>query len=148
VQASLLVTGAAKIELGIIVPADKSSARPAPDFAPKLSVKSVDGRRVTLNIGTLENPIRMPLEFGVTGATILSFVGPDAPPSPAACKYERSTSRSSVEVLFPESIQPGTQVWLMAFFFNARQHSGPACNAVPVTINYPTSAPMRMAIAV
>ncbi|MEA2708233.1 MAG: hypothetical protein QOF78_834, partial [Phycisphaerales bacterium] len=57
-------------------------------------------------------------------------------------KYEGSTSRTTVEILFPESVAPGTQVWLTAFFFNERKQNGPACAAVGTLINYGGTMPM------
>jgi hypothetical protein len=60
---------------------------------------------------------------GVNGATVMSFVGASAPANPTAYKYEGSTSKTTVDVLFPESTAPGTQVWLTAFFFNERKQN-------------------------
>jgi hypothetical protein len=140
IQANATVTDTAKIEMGIKVPDASPTPQPVPSLAPKITVKSVNGRLVSMQLGTDEHPGKLPL--GVNGATILSFVGTEAPVSPAVCKYEGSTSKSTVEVLFPETVEPGTQVWLLAFYFNERKQNGPACTPVPVTINYPASIPM------
>ena len=55
------------------------------------------------------------------------------PSDPTQYEYEGSTSRTTVDILFPESVVPGTQVWLTAFWFNGRKQSGPA--ATPVSTN-------------
>ena len=47
-----------------------------------------------------------------------------------------------VDVLFPESVAPGTQVWLTAVWFNERKQMGPACAPVGAQINFGGSMPM------
>jgi hypothetical protein len=145
IQANTAVTAAAKIELGVVVPDVLPSPVPPPAMAPALSVVRVDGRVVRIRLADLAHPTRRRMPAGVNGATVMSFVGPTPPADPFACKYEGSTSRTSVDVLFPESIAPGTQVWLTAFFFNARKQNGPACAPVGAVINYGSTMPMVMA---
>jgi hypothetical protein len=136
------VTAAAKIELGIVVPDVLPSPVPPPAMAPALSVVRVDGRLVRIRLADPAHPTRRRLPAGVNGATVMSFVGATPPADPFACRYEGSTSRSEVDVLFPETVAPGTQVWLVAFFFNARKQNGPACAPVGAVINYGSTMPM------
>ncbi len=142
IQANTSVTPAAKIELGIVVPDVEPSPQPVPAFAPGITVVSVQGPLVTLRLFDPANPTRRAMPAGVNGATVMSYVGATAPLDPTAYKYEGSTSRSTVEILFPESVVPGTQVWVTAFFFNERKQNGPACTAVGTVINYGGIMPM------
>ena len=142
IQANTAVTAAAKIELGVVVPNPEPTPRPVPSFAPLLTVVSVDGRLVRIRLGDPAHPTRKAMPAGVDGATVMSFVGADAPGDPTTYKYEGSTSRTTVDILFPESVVPGTQIWLTAFFFNERKQNGPACAGVGAIINYGGSMPM------
>ncbi len=142
IQANTAVTNAAKIELGVVVPDVEPTPQPVPNFAPKLFVEKIDGRLVTVRVADPADDTRKRMPAGCDGATIMSFVGETAPTNPTVYKYEGSTSRVTVEILFPETVEPGTQVWLTAFFFNERKQNGPACVAVGAVINYGGSMPM------
>ena len=142
IQASTAVTAAAKIELGVVVPNPEPTPQPVPNFAPQLTVVSVNGRLAKIRLGDPAHPTRKRMPAGCDGATVMSFVGPEAPENPAGYKYEGSTSRTTVDILFPETVAPGTQVWLTAFFFNERKQNGPACAAVGAVINYGGTMPM------
>jgi hypothetical protein len=142
IQANTAVTDAAKIELGVVVPDVEPSPQPVPNFAPGLTIVSVNGRLVKIRLSDPANPTRRRMPAGVNGAIVMSFVGATAPTDPSAYKYEGSTSKMTVDILFPESVAPGTQVWPTAFFFNERKQNGPACAAVGTNINYGGSMPM------
>jgi hypothetical protein len=142
IQANTAVTDAAKIELGIVVPDALPSPRPVPAFAPGLTVVSVNGRLLRIRLWDPAFPTRKRMPAGVDGATVMSFVGATPPEDPRAYKYEGSTSKTVVDILFPETVEPGTQVWLTAFFFNERKQNGPACAAVGAIINYGGTMPV------
>jgi hypothetical protein len=142
IQANTDVTDAAKIELGIVVPDTTNTPQPVPGFAPGLDIVAVNGGLLKVRLFDPAHPTRKRIPDGVNGATIMSFVGPTAPADPGAYKYEGSTSRTTVDILFPETVAPGTQVWLTAFFFNERKQNGPACAPVGAVINYGGSMPM------
>lgn len=142
IQANTAVTAAAKIELGVVVPDVQPSPRPVPGFAPQLTVVLVNGRLVKVRLSDPANPTRKRIPDGVNGAIVMSHVGPTAPADPSAYKMEGPTSRTVVDILFPESVAPGTQVWLTAVWFNERKQMGPACAPVGTQINYGGSMPM------
>ncbi len=142
IQANVAVTDAAKIELGVVVPDRQPSPQPVPGFPPQLTIVSVNGRLVKIRLSDPAHPTHRRMPAGCDGATVMSFVGEEAPVDPAVYKYEGATSKTTVDVLFPESLAPGTQVWLTAFFFNERKQNGPACPAVGAVLNYGGSMPM------
>jgi hypothetical protein len=142
IQANTAVTDAAKIELGVVVPDALPTPIPPPAFAPGLTVVSVDGRLVSIRLFDPANPTRKRMPDGVSGATVMSYTGATAPSDPSLYRYEGGTSKTTAEILFPETVAPGTQVWLTAFFFNERKQNGPACAAVGTLINYGGSMPM------
>src|SRR5688500_16050829 len=142
IQANTAVTAAAKIELGVVVPDRQPSPQPVPGFPPQLTIVSVNGRLVKIRLSDPAHPTHRRMPAGCDGATVMSFVGEEAPRDPTVYKYEGATSKTTVDVLFPESLAPGTQVWLTAFFFNERKQNGPACPAVGAVLNYGGSMPM------
>lgn len=142
IQANTAVTDAAKIELGVHVPDMHPSPHPVPNFSPGLEIVKINGRLVTIRLYDPESPTHKRLPAGIDGATVMSYVGETAPTDPAVFKYEGNTSRTTVEILFPESVAPGTQVYLTAAFFNGRKQNGPACTPVGAIINYGGSMPM------
>ena len=142
IQVNTAVTDAAKIELGVHVIDVQPTPIPVPGFAPGLSVVSVDGRLVKICLFDPANPTRRRIPDGVNGAIVMSHIGPTAPTDPAAYKMEGPTSRTTVNILFSESVAPGTQVWLTAVWFNERKQMGPATAPVTTNINYGGSMQM------
>jgi hypothetical protein len=111
IQANTAVTAAAKIELGVVVPNPEPTPQPVPAFAPGINIVSVNGRLVTIRLFDPAHPTRKRIPLGVDGATVMSFVGTEPPEDVRAFKYEGSTSKTTVQILFPESVAAGTQVW-------------------------------------
>jgi hypothetical protein len=141
VQSSSSVPNAAKIELGVRV-RSAPSRQPIPGFAPRLTVESVDGTVVNIRLSDPANPSRKRIPAGVNGAVVMSYVGETAPTNPTAYSFQGSVSRTTMVATFPETLAPGTKVWLTACWFNERKQPGPACAPVAAIINYGGSMPM------
>src|SRR6185437_8441812 len=139
VQGTTTVTDAQKLELGLTVQA-APSPNPPPSVQPSLDVVSVTGRTVRIRLHDASGDGKRTKPAGVKSAAICSFVGATAPSDPSAYKWEGSTGRSIVDITFPESAAPGTQVWLTAMWMNERQQTGPACEPIGATIAYGMSA--------
>jgi hypothetical protein len=138
IQGTASVTPAQKIELAInprdIVP----SPIPAPANPPLLQIVSAIGRTVRIRLKDSVSTDRRGRPPGVAGATVFSFVGATAPSDPSEYHYEGNTSLTVVDVQFPDDVPSGAQVWLTAFWRNARGNSGPACT--PAGTNLPGGA--------
>jgi hypothetical protein len=130
VQATPAVTPEQKSELGLTVRDVEPTPIPPPASWPKLEIVAVNGRTVQIRLSDLENPTRRGKPEGVSGATVLSFVGEEAPSDPGLYKFEGNTSRTTASVEFPITVAEGAKVWLTAFWFNNRKQSGPACEPV------------------
>ena len=78
---------------------------------------------------------------GVEGAVVMSWTG-ENPPTTTTVGYELqgTITRTRGVIVLPESVATGTQVHLIALWFN-RRGMGPACLPVGLTINYPSSIP-------
>jgi hypothetical protein len=132
VYASATVTDAQKTALGI--PPRKTPAPiPAPSTSPTLEVLSVNGWTVKIKLRQSGSGKKRGKPAGVSGASVFSFVGVDAPGDISAWKFEGNTGRTNIDVAFANTIAAGAKVWLTAFWFNGRKQSGPAC--APVSTN-------------
>jgi hypothetical protein len=138
VQNSNGVTVANKELLGITI-RSMPQPIPAPGVSPALDILTVTRNVVKVRVHDAADA-RRPKPAGVKAAAIMSYVGPIAPTDPSLYKWEGSTGRSVFDVVFPESLAPGTQVWLCATWVNERQQTGPACTPVGTVIQYGMSA--------
>ncbi len=113
---------------------------PPPARAPGISIVSRNENTVQIKLYDPSNPNSRARPLGVSGASVFSFVGEEAPTTGAGWNFEGNTTRTMVNVAFPATITPGSKVWFTAFWFNPRALSGPA--ATPVGTNLPGGAAM------
>ena len=113
---------------------------PAPAMKPTINIVSRDENTVKIKLTDPTDPNRRGRPPGVDGVAIFSFIGDEAPTTEAGWKFEGNTTRMSIDVVFPATVEPGSKVWLTAFYFNPRAMSGPA--ATPVSTFLPGGAAM------
>lgn len=116
-----------------IMPATRPS-KPAPGFAPVVEKVRVEGHEVTVRIHGPGAGRARPED--VIGASIFSYVGPTAPTTAADYVFEGNTNQQLVTVTFPESVAPGSTVYIAAFYYNAKSENGPLSDPLPVTIQF------------
>ena len=133
VEGTPTVTDSQKISLGLNVRQPPSPV-PVPSSSPGLDVVSTSGWTVEIRLHDTASGKKRGKPPGVTGATVFSYVGATPPTDIGAWKFEGNTGKTVVDVSFPNTLAMGTQVWLTAFWFNARKESGPACLPVSATI--------------
>ena len=130
IQATPTVTDEQKIELGLNVRAHPTP-NPPPSVRPAVSVIAVNGRAVTVNITDAAVPSKRGKPAGCLGANIYSFAGTTYPVDPTAWSFEGTSTKRQVTVQFADSVAGGSQVWIMATWFNRTTQSGPP--SVPVS---------------
>ena len=101
-----------------------------------MDVLSVSGHTVHVRLHDANNPGKRGKPAGCKGAALFSFVGTAAPGDPSLFKFEGNTTRTSFDVIFPDSVAPGTMVWVTAVWFNERTQSGPACSPIGAFIQF------------
>ena len=126
VQAFPGTTDEMRVELGLKVRDVEPTPVPVPRTAPALTIVSTVGRTVKVRLRDIDNPDRRGMPDGVDGASVLSFVGDEAPDDPMEWSLLMNVSRTSFDVEFPLTVPGGSKVWLTAFWFNQRKESGPA----------------------
>lgn len=132
------VTDAQKIELGLTVRSAPTPIPPPAD-APALDVVSVNGRTVNIRLHDATDASRRGKPPLVKAAAVFSFVGEEAPTDPSLYKFEGNTTRTEFTVVFPNSVAPGTQVFLTAMWMNERMESGPGCEPVGTRVQFGNS---------
>jgi hypothetical protein len=118
------VTDEQKIDLALNVRAAPTRI-PRPGARPAVNILSVSGRVVSVRVRDGESPGRRGKPPGTRGANVYSFVGPIYPADPSGWRYEGATTKNKLDVLFPDSVASGTQVWICAAWFNAKAQPGP-----------------------
>lgn len=113
-------------QLGLPIRDTDMTPVPPPKNAPDLSIISTFGRTIKVRLRDQDNPTKRGKPTGVQGATILYHVGDTAPTDPALWTFALNASRTTFDVEIPASVESGSTVWLVAFWFNARKESGPA----------------------
>ena len=128
VEATPGVTNTQKTMLGLTVRSTPTPI-PVPATQPRLIVKSVIGRTVTV---MLRGPdvTRRGKPAGIASAFIYSFIGNAPPATFAAYTFEGSSTRTTFVLQFPPTVIGGAQVWLTACWANPRDQTGPACTPV------------------
>jgi hypothetical protein len=134
-------------ELLITVPKQRAPI-PAPSVSPEIDILEVNGTTVKVRLHN-EALGRRGKPDGVIGASIFSKVAETQPPlDPTQWNFEGNTGKTEFDVAFPESLTPGTKVWITAFWFSPSKESGPGTMPVPATLNYASSiSAMRMKMA-
>lgn len=136
VQATPSVTAQQKSDLGLTVRDAEPSPIPPPAVAPGIVIVSVSGHTVRVRLQDVSAPTNRGKPAGVSGATVLSYVG-DAPPADAGdWKFEGNTGRTVFDVEFPPAVAAGSKVWLTAFWFNPRKQSGPAATPASAYVQF------------
>lgn len=135
VAGTATVTNAQKSSLGLNVRAAPTPI-PPPGFAPQTDIVSCVGHKVKVRLHNSEAGPKRGKPANVKGAAIFSYVGETAPTNPAAYKFEGNTTLTVVDVTFPETVAPGSSVWIIAMWFNERAESGPPSTPVQAIIQY------------
>jgi hypothetical protein len=140
VQGTSTVTAAQKEDLGLNPRDTQPTPIPPPATAPVIDILSCVGNTVKLRLHEAGESSKRGKPDGVDGAAVYSFVGAVPPSDEAAWTFQGITSRTKLDIVFPNTVAPGSQVWFTAFWFNERKQNGPA--ATKVTTNLPGGAAM------
>jgi hypothetical protein len=131
-----------RLDLGLTVRA-KWSRRSGPADAPSVEVLSVNGHAVRVRLHSAISYEKRARPIDADGASIFTHVGENEPVTTEELKFETNISRTTAEIVLPQSVAPGTKVWIVARWFGARKQPGPMSRAVSAFIQFGGS--MRMA---
>ena len=133
VQASSSVSDANRILLGVDPKDGGRTPVPAPTARPAMAIASVAARTVTVNVYDATSKTKRGKPDGAVNAFIYSFVGDSYPSDPTAWQFCGPTTKSTYDIVFPDSVANGTQVWFCAVWCNRKGETGPI--SMPITTN-------------
>lgn len=135
VQAFPGTTDEMRTELGLRVRDADPTPVPAPKFAPTLTIVHTIGRSVRIRLRDAEDPASRGKPIGVRGATVLTFVGEEAPTDPLQWVFALNTSKPVFDLDFPTGIEAGTRIWMTAVWFNNRMETSPPAVAQSIRLS-------------
>ena len=104
-----------------------------PETSPRIAVVSVIGRTVKLRVTEAGSTSRgMP--YGAAGANIFSFVGTTPPTDARDYRFEKMTTRATIDLQFDNSIASGATVWLSACWVSTRGKTSIASDPMNFTL--------------
>ena len=129
------VTNTQRIELGLAVRATPTPV-PRAGRGPGMDIISVASRSVKIHIHDSASSTKgRGKPAGVAAAWVYSYVGATYPTDPSEWNFEGFTTRSTFEIVFPNTVANGVQVWVCAAWINGKQQAGPP--STPITTNVP-----------
>ncbi len=126
VQAHPDITDLQLIDLRLTVRDRQPTPVPQPSTAPTIHIGDRYGRTVELRLEDSLNPNSRARPAGVAGAMVYSWVGANPPEDFTTWKCEGNFTRTEIEITFPLTVAPSTQVWFTAQWYNPRGETGPA----------------------
>jgi hypothetical protein len=144
INRAISVSDEQRQELGLTIRKIEPTPVPVPSEPPVITVRSVTGRRVSLEIGQLDVKSRAK-PFGVVQATLFTFVGAVPPVELTGWAYYGPATKPRVTVAFDADVTPGTRVWFTATWQNTRGESGPASE--PISYEFGSAGVVRLAPA-
>lgn len=132
IYATATVTDSQLVALGLL-PRSARTPIPAPTTSPIVEVGTVSGRIVNLRLHSSDSE-RRGMEAGAKGANLYSYVGATPPTDPRDYHFEGMATRTITQILFPNTVASGANVWLSARWVSARGATGPASTPVSFTM--------------
>lgn len=124
-------TDTMRVDLRINVK-EEPSPIPQPSTPPTIHIGKRYGRTVEIRLEDSAAPNSRRKPADVQGAMVFSWVGANPPVDITTWKSEGNFTRTDIEITFPLTVAPSTQVWFTAAWYNPRGEQGPATDP-PVT---------------
>jgi hypothetical protein len=131
IQADNAVTDANKVLLGIHIRKTEPSRVPPPTERPGMEVVSVVARTVEVRIWDTASSTKRGKPANAVSAFVYTFAGATYPTDPTLWQFNGPATKSTYEIVFPDTIANGAQVWVCAAWVNRKGETGPV--SVPVT---------------
>ena len=133
-QAWPAMTDNKRSQLGITIRDRTPTPVPPPTEPPVLEVIGVDGHAITVKIKRTGTGRGRPA--GAAFATLMSYVGETWSSDERDWHTEGNTTRAVTTLVLPQSVLPGTKVWLSATWSNPRAQTGPAAEPVSTFVQF------------
>jgi hypothetical protein len=112
---------------------------PAPTAPPRLLVREVTGRRVSVQVSDRDATTRRKPR-DVSGVNVFAFIGDEPPARITRWQFVKGMTRTRTVIILDPQAPPGTKVWLTAQWTNWREEPGPLCTPVFTHLNHEGAA--------
>ncbi|XAL99355.1 hypothetical protein OT109_17465 [Phycisphaeraceae bacterium D3-23] len=119
------MTNAKRSALGISLRDNVHTRAAIPSSAPKVSVDSVSGRLFNIALRKDDSTSRSK-PTGVRAAWVYTAFGDEQPTTFGAFDFRGEARKADTQIVMPESVAPGTKVWVSACWVNTAGKPGPA----------------------
>ena len=121
IRSSSAVSVEKKAAVGVKVDTTIAARTEPPVEAPMLSLLFVTGRTAQYMLTDAAAPTTKRRPANAFGATVMSYVGADPPPPGGrGWHLELQTGKTIFNIIFPNSVEPGTPCWVCARWYNRR----------------------------
>jgi len=134
VQANTNVTDANKVLLGVHIRDTTPTPVPAPTVPPAMELVSVFARTVKVNIYDPTSSSHRSKVSGAVGAYVYTFTGEDYPTDPSLWQFQGSATKGNFDIVFPDTVANGAQVWICAAWVNRRGETGPVNSPIAAIV--------------
>jgi hypothetical protein len=109
--------------------------KPAPTMTPSIAIASTQGRVMNLIVRDSAEATKNRKPPGIAGANL--FVAFDELPTTATgWQWIGATTKARTNYIVPENIAPGTKVFFVACWYNAKAETGPASSPAEGVTQY------------
>jgi hypothetical protein len=133
ISRTVSVSNAQKTELGLIV-RKKPSRQPAPTTRPKTAIETQVMRTLGIRIWDDSTEYKRAKAPNTLGAKVYTFVGSDYPSNPTLWAYQGDATRGKYEIVFPDTVPSGAEVWVCCAWYNRKGETGPISLPISTTI--------------
>ena len=133
VQMSPVVSDGNKVLLGVAERNPKPHPVPAPTVRPSMDLVRAFARTVVVSIYDPTSKSKRARLPSAASAFVYSYVGTTYPADPSLWQFCGSATKSTFDIVFPDTTPSGSQVWVCAAWVTRRGDAGPPC--VPISTN-------------
>ena len=147
IQACPLVTDEQRRALKITVP-KTPTPNGVPTVAPAVDLLGMNGYTMSVGIHDSDPSNKRGRPAGTAAAWVYTFVGETYPSDPSLWAFQGGTNKSTFDIIFPNTVPAGSQVWVCAAWINTHQQAGPVCRPVSTNIQgggVTAPSPMKLA---
>lgn len=124
VQAFPGTTDDMRRDLDVTIRDSEPTPVPVPTSAPVVTVTSVEGRLFNLELRQVGSDSRAKPD-GVRAAWIYTAFGDEQPTTFEVFQFRGEARKTDTQIVMPESVAPGTKVWVSACWVNTAGKPGP-----------------------
>ncbi|HEV7299506.1 MAG TPA: hypothetical protein VGN72_09100 [Tepidisphaeraceae bacterium] len=110
------------------------SPQPPIAVSPGVDITDTTGRTITVDVH--DKTTKRGKAAGAVAAWVYWFAGETYSQNPGDWEFAGAATRPGYKITLPDSVAPGTMVWLCAAWVSRRQEAGPVSLPVPTRVQF------------